>query len=154
MEQKFKLNETVSYSDGNEIRKGVVRVVDLKTFNIVNEYFSFYKEESNMDKMFKLCSDLSNIFPHPYYFNWSPPTNWRAEQDDVTYAIIRIGKYIPKEHIENGIEYLGRSEPVEKQLYFGPVQSILQFDFFENISSLEDAIEHKDDIIKYIDSLF
>ena len=154
MRQKLTLDEVVVYYENGEERKGFVRVVDSKTYKIVNAYCDIFNEKSNIDKLFELCSDLSDIIPYPYFFNWSPPTNWRHKENDISYAIIRVGKYIPTEYVENDVEYFGRNTPIEKPLYFGPVHSIFQFRFFENVSTLDEIRQHKDEIIKYLDTLF
>ena len=50
---------------------------------------------TNIEKMMKWCSKMSDIFQHPYFLNWSPPTNHRdnttdGEIEDVEYVIVRV----------------------------------------------------------------
>ena len=86
----------------------------------------------NIEKMMKFCSKLSEVFEHPYYFNWSAPTNHRddspdGEIRDISYCILRVGLYVPEVTIINEVEYDGRSKPIEKQIFFGQVVRMLDF---------------------------
>jgi hypothetical protein len=77
---------------------------------------------SDIEKMMKYCSKLSDIFGYPYYFNWSPPTNHRddnpdGEIADISYAMFRCGKYAEHPNV--------RSAPAERQIMFGPVNMIV-----------------------------
>ncbi len=77
------------------------------------------KVPTGVEISMKFCSQLGELFKHPYFFNWSAPTNHRDDSktgsfEDVYYVIFRVGKYTTQSIEE-------RSFPQEKQIYFGPV---------------------------------
>lgn len=120
----------------------------------------------DVEKLIKFCSKLGDIFEYPYFFNWSPPTNHRDNTSDgeireLGYAIFRIGMYPPpKDIIIDGQEYSdGHQSPIEKQVFFGQVNRILDFTFFNHflfpdIMTFSDyKIKSFDDLKKYKDEL-
>jgi len=107
----------------------------------------------NIENITKFCSKLSKIFRHPYFFNWSFPTNHRdyspeGSMIDSTYFVFRVGVY-------------KGASVTEKQLIFGPIFTITDFTIFnsillENPNTLkrdEFPIKTFEDIEKYKDQL-
>ena len=110
-------------------------------------------EQSGVEKIMKYCSELTQIFGYPYFFNWSASTNHRdikpiGEISDVDYVIFRCGVY-PQHDI------VGRFSPVEKQLMFGSVNLIVNNHTPMRIlaSAHSINIESMDDVKYYIHML-
>ena len=111
---------------------------------------------SDIEKMMKYCSKLSDIFGYPYYFNWSTPTNYTDNNPggtfaDTSYAVFRCGKYAEYPNV--------RSAPAERQIMFGPVNLIvnnhrpmcIMLDNKIEINSFEDIENNINEIKKSID---
>lgn len=109
--------------------------------------------QSGIELMMKYCSKLGNMLGYPYYFNWSAPTNHRdtkpdGETSDIGYASIRCGVY--PQH-----PTVGRLQPVEKEIMFGPVNLIVNNHTALNIliSIHDNKVETWNDIETNIDIL-
>lgn len=136
---------------------------DTQAKYLLSDKYHFTK----IEQMMKWCSKAGDIFSYPYFFNWSPPTNHRdntpeGEIQDVDYVILRVGKYISQEYVEGDIVSEGRKLPVEIQIWFGLVDSVLRFlplsylidETGNKIKTWVDVVGNRDELITKIDEMF
>lgn len=88
----------------------------------------------NIEKITKFCASVTYALGYPYFVNWSFPTNHNdaspdGEIQDATYVMFRVGRY-PETKIEiiDGLEYENsHQEPVEKMLFFGSINRVVDY---------------------------
>ena len=100
-------------------------------------------EQSNIELLTKYCSKLRKEFDYPYFFNWTFSTNHIdssdiGEMEDCEYFCFYVGRYpdLP--------EGVGRSCPVEKMLFHGPANLILNGRALNCLASIKDQEDKKE----------
>lgn len=100
-------------------------------------------EQSNIELLTKYCSKLRQEFGYPYFFNWTFSTNHIDSSDigeikDCEYFCFHVGRYpdLP--------EGVGRSCPVEKMIFHGPANLILNGRALNCLAPIKDQEDKKE----------